>query len=459
MSSFKIQGPCRIKGRISLPGDKSIAHRFVFLGSISRNLTVIKNFPFNDDCISTAKVFKKLGAQISYFPREKLVKILGKGLRGLKKPDSAIFVGESGTTLRLLLGVLSGQSFKTRLICAKSLSRRPMLRVTRPLREMGARIFCRKSPQGEEYPPITIAGSNLKSIKYKMPIASAQVKSAILLAGLYAQGVTRVIEPVRSRDHTERLLKAFRADIKVLGRQVSIRGKKELISAGSVYVPGDISSAAFFLVLATILINSKIVLKNCSLNPTRAGVIEVLKRMGADIKVTRHRSRFARFEPMGDIEVRSSRLKGTIVKRSEIPSLIDELPILMVAASFAQGKSRLEGVGELRVKETDRIKSMQENLRKMGADIQVTRSQSHYAQAYTDASDSVGCKVTSGEDIVIQGGFGLKGAKVKSFGDHRTAMSMIVAGLAARGITTIDDTICISKSFPDFLKVLKSIIK
>jgi 3-phosphoshikimate 1-carboxyvinyltransferase len=445
MGSFKIQGPCRIKGRISLPGDKSIAHRFVFLGSISSNLTVIKNFPFNDDCISSAKAFRKLGAEIFYSPREKSVKIRGKGLRGLKKPESAIFVGESGTTLRLLLGVLSGQSFKSRLICAKSLSRRPMLRVTQPLREMGARIVCRKSPRGEEFPPITIVGNNLKSIKYKMPIASAQVKSAILLAGLYAQGVTRVTEPAQSRDHTERLLKAFGADIAVKGRQVSISGCKELISAGSVYVPGDISSAAFFMVLAAILSESKIVLKNCSLNPTRAGVIEILKRMGADIKVTRHKSHVTKFEPMGDIEVKTSRLKGATVKKSEIPSLIDELPVLMVAACFAKGKSRFEGVGELRVKETDRIMSMLDNLRNMGANIQVTKSQGH--------------KVTEREDIVIIGGKGLKGAKVKSFGDHRTAMSMIVASLAASGITIIDDTSCISKSFPDFLKVLKSIIK
>ena len=286
MSSFKIQGPCRIKGAVSLPGDKSIAHRFVILGSISSNLTVIKNFPFNDDCISTLKAFKSLGAQIVYFPREKLVKVKGKGLRGLSKPDSAIFAGESGTTLRLLLGVLSGQSFKTKLICAKSLGQRPMKRVTSPLRKMGAQIVCRKSPLGEEFPPIAIDGANLKSIKYKMPIASAQVKGAILLAGLYAEGVTRVIEPFRSRDHTERLLKAFAADITVTGRQVSVRGKKELKSPGSVYVPGDISSAAFLLVLATILLDSKIVLKNCSLNPTRAGVIRVLKRMGSQIKVT-----------------------------------------------------------------------------------------------------------------------------------------------------------------------------
>jgi 3-phosphoshikimate 1-carboxyvinyltransferase len=453
MSHFKIQGPCRIKGRINLPGDKSIAHRFVILGSISSNLTNIINFPFNDDCISTINAFKRLGVKIFYSPREKLVKVQGTGLRGLSKPDSAIFVGESGTTLRLLLGILSGQNFKTQLICAKSLSRRPMLRVTQPLRKMGAKINCRKNSQGEEFPPITIVGNNLKSIEYKMPIASAQVKSAILLAGLYAKGLTRVIEPVRSRDHTERLLKAFGVDISVKARQISIKGAKELISVGSVYVPGDISSAAFFLVLAAILMDSKIVLKDCSLNPTRTGVIEVLKRMGADIRVTRSQGhKVAKYEPVGDIEVKTSRLKGVVVKKSEIPSLIDELPVLMVAACFARGKSRFEGVGELRVKETDRIRSMLDNLRRMGADIQVTKSKGHLPVRQAG-------KVASREDIVVFGGNRLKGAKVKSFDDHRTAMSMIVAGLAASGITTIDDISCISKSFPDFLKVLKAIIK
>jgi len=437
MSLLKIQGPCRIKGRLSLPGDKSIAHRLVILSSISLNSTLIKNFPLNDDCISTLRAFKSLGAKIAVYPREKQVKIQGKGLRGFKKPSLSIFAAESGTTLRLLLGVLSGQSLNTKLTCARSLSQRPMLRVTQPLRKMGAKIYGRKNLQKEEFPPFLIQGNKLTAITYKMPIASAQVKSAILLAGLYAQGVTRVIEPVKSRDHTERLLKAFGARIKIRAGQVLIKGGKELLSPGEFYVPGDISSAAFFLVLAAITVDSKIVLKNVSLNPSRAGIIRVLKRMGANIKVTRHMSQVTKYEPMGDIEVKSSQLKGTAIKKSEIPSLIDELPVLMVAACFARGKSYFQKVGELRVKETDRIKSMLENLRKMGADIQVTGS----------------------EDIVINPQGWLRGAKVKSYGDHRTAMSMIIAGLAASGTTTIDDTTCISKSFPDFLKVLKAIIK
>ena len=458
MSFFKIQGPCKVKGKISLPGDKSIAHRIIILSCLSGNSTNIINFPFNDDCLSTVRAFKKLGTKITVDPKNCRIQVRGVGLNGSKRPVDPIFVGESGTTLRLLLGVLAGQNFKVKLTCAKSLSQRPMLRVTSPLRKMGAKITCRRSPQGEEYLPATIQGQNLRPIVYKLPVASAQVKSAILLAGLYAEGFTRVIEPIKTRDHTERLLKAFGAKVIIQSNQVFIKGKKELVSPGSIYVPGDISSAAFFMVLAAITPGSRIILKNVSLNPSRLGIIRVLKRMGAQIKVTSHlpvrqagKSEVAKFEPMGDVEVRSSRLKGTKINKKEIPSLIDELPILMVAACCARGKSRFEGVGELRVKETDRIKSMFENLRKMGADIKVT-SRLTVRQAGKS-------QVTRSEDVVVNPVSSLKGAKVKSFGDHRTAMSMIVAGFAARGTTTIDDTSCISKSFPNFLKVLRSITR
>jgi 3-phosphoshikimate 1-carboxyvinyltransferase len=451
MSFFKIQGPCKIKGQIIMPGDKSIAHRIIILSCLSGNSTTIKNFPFNEDCLSTVRAFKKLGTKITFARQNSRIRVFGVGLNGLRRPASPIFVGESGTTLRLLLGVLAGQDFKVRLTCARSLSQRPMLRVNSPLRKMGAKITCRRSWQGEEYLPATIQGQILRPIVYNMPVASAQVKSAILLAGLYAKGSTRVIEPIKTRDHTERLLKAFGAQVRIRSHEIIIKGKKELVAPGSVYVPGDISSAAFLMVLSAITSGSQVLLKNVSLNPSRLGIIRVLKRMGAQIKVTRHlpvrqagRSQVTRFEPMGDVEVRSSRLKGTKINKKEIPSLIDELPILMVAACFARGKSRFEGVGELRVKETDRIKSMLENLRKMGADIQATTRKS---------------SARSSEDIVINPVKVLKGARVKSFGDHRTAMSLIVAGCAARGTTTIDDTSCISKSFPDFLKVLKSITK
>jgi 3-phosphoshikimate 1-carboxyvinyltransferase len=420
-----------------LPGDKSIAHRFVILSCLSPQKTTIVNFPFNDDCLSTVRAFKSLGLKIIFDKRKKLVGVSGKGLGGLSRPKEKIFVGESGTTLRLLLGVLAGQDFPVELTCAKSLSKRPMLRVTLPLRKMGARITCRKSPQGEEYPPIQIRGGELNPVVYKIPVASAQVKSAILLAGLYAAGTTRVIEPLKTRDHTERLLKAFGAQVKIEGKQISVKGGKELRSPGNCYVAGDISSAAFFMVMAAITGGSRVLLKNVSLNPSRLGIIKVLKRMGARIKVTSRKALAARYEPMGDIEVKSSKLKATVIKKSEIPSLIDELPVLMVAACFARGRSRFQGVGELRVKETDRIESMLENLRKMGSQ----------------------ARVTSLEEIVINSKGGLNGARLKSYGDHRTAMSLIVAGFAASGTSIIDDTKCIGKSFPDFLKVLKSITK
>jgi len=308
---------------------------------------------------------------------------------------------------------------------------------------MGAVINAkRQTPNAkpEEYPPITIIGGNLKGITYKIPVASAQVKSAILLAGLYAKGMTKIIEPVPTRDHTERMLKFFRAGIKINKKAITLGGNKKLISPKKIYVPGDISSASFFIVLGLILPKSKITVKNISLNPGRIGIITVLKRMGADIQVTKSQShKVTGAEPMGDLSIRSSSLKGAIIKKQEIPFLIDELPILMVSACFAKGRSVFEGIGELRVKETDRINSMLKNLGKMGADIRVIKKQ-------------------GSESIVIQGGKGLKGAALQSFGDHRTAMSVIIAALAAEGKSCIDDIGCISKSFPGFLGSLKSII-
>ena len=272
-----------------------------------------------------------------------------------------------------------------------------------------------------------------------MPVASAQVKSAILLAGLYATGATCVIEPVKTRDHTERMLRLFKAKIKVKQNKIVIKGKGELISPGRIFIPGDISSASFFIVLATILPDSRISIENVNLNPSRTGILKVLKRMGANIRVTSYELRVTSYEPMGDLLVKSSSLRGTVVRKEEIPSLIDELPILMVAASCAVGKTVFEGVEELRVKETDRIKSMSRNLRKMGADIRVL-------------------KTPKAEKIVIQGSGTLKGARVESFGDHRTAMSMVVAALRAQGKTRIDEISCINKSFPNFLTLLKTLL-
>jgi len=446
MRFFPVKRASCVKGEILLSGDKSIACRSIIISAISCGKTTVENFPPNKDCLRTIKTFKNLGIKITQNQKVKTITVFGNGLCGLKKPKGPVFVGDSGTTLRLTLGVLAGQNFVVTLTAGKSLSGRPMLRVTAPLRMMGVEISARRTPKTknltpntkfEEYPPITIEGGALKPMTYKMPVASAQVKSAILLAGLYAKGKTCVIEPVKTRDHTERMLRLFRAGIKVNENTIVIKGKKELVSPGRIFIPGDISSAGFFMVLGTILPNSRILIKDINLNPSRIGIIKVLKRMGSDIQVSGNSA--VGFEPIGDIIIKSSKLKSTIIKKKEIPSLIDELPILMVAACFAKGESVFEGVGELRIKETDRIRSMSENLKKMGADIRVI-------------------KTPKSEKIIIQGGKTFIGATVKSFGDHRTAMSMVVAGLVAEGKTRIDNISCINKSFPNFLSLLKTII-
>jgi 3-phosphoshikimate 1-carboxyvinyltransferase len=435
MRPFFVHGSSGLKGEIALPGDKSIAHRSIIVSSLSPGQTVIENFPANKDCLSTLNAFKKLGLKIEFRDSTRVC-VIGRGLHGLSRAKGPISVGESGTTFRLLLGVLAGQNFETKLIAGKFLSKRPMLRVNAPLRIMGAKIISGRTTNQEEYPPITVGGGQLKGITYKMPVASAQVKSAILLAGLYARGVTQVIEPIQTRDHTERMLKLFKAGIQIKPNNIVITGNRELISPGRIYIPGDMSSASFFIVGATILPDSWLLIKKVNLNPSRIGIINVLRRMGANIQLSAISYQLSAGEPMGDIVIRSSKLKGTVVKKSEVPSLIDELPVLMVAACFARGETIFEGVGELRVKETDRIKSMCENLTRMGAKISVGRD-------------------TNSESIIIEEKKRLKGAKVKSFSDHRTAMSMIIAGLAAAGKTQIDDASCISKSFPDFLKILR----
>jgi len=440
MRSFLTRPASCLKGTISLLGDKSIAHRCIILGAISHGKTVVKNFPFNRDSLSTINAFRKLGIKISEDRRHSLAIVYGKGLSGLSKPKNHIFVAESGTTLRLMLGILAAQDFTVKLTAAESLSLRPMLRLSFPLRRMGAAIEAKVKYQGsvrEEYPPLTVKGSRLKAITYKMPIASAQVKSAILLAGLYAQGATTIIEPIKTRDHTERLLKAFGADIKLKANKVVIKGGRELVTPKEIYIPGDISSASFFIVLATILPKSGIRIRRVSLNPSRLGIIQVLRRMGAaiDIKISSKMG-----EPFGDLQVKSSPLKGAIITEKEIPSLIDELPILMVAACWAKGKTVFRGAGELRVKETDRIRSMSENLNRMGADIKIR-------------------KAVASEDIIIRGVKELQGRQIRSFRDHRTAMSMIVAGLGAKGLSRIDDISCINKSFPGFCALLATLIK
>jgi len=431
---FLIKNKFIPRGRIILAGDKSIAHRALILSALTCGRTNLKNFPLHEDSLATLNALITLGVRIRRNGSEVL--IYGRGKQGLKACANPVFTHNSGTTLRLLLGVLAGMNFKTKVTAAQALSRRPMSRVTVPLRLMGVQISARIKNK-EEYAPMVIRGGNLRGIVYRPKVASAQVKSAVLLAGLFAQGKTQVCERVSTRDHTERMLKNFGANISVNNNRVILDPVRCLRSPGQIYIPGDISSAAFFIVLASIIPGARIVIERAGLNPGRTGIIKVLKRMGAKINIALCRGA-ADGEPMGQLIAQSSRLNGTVVSAQEIPSLIDELPVLMVAACFAEGATVIKGVAELRVKETDRINSMLVNLKAMGADIRVN-------------------KAGRQENLVINCRDRLYGASLKSFGDHRTAMSMVVAAMAADGESRLDDINCINKSFPGFLRTLQGL--
>lgn len=428
--------PCqKIRGSVSFPGDKSIAHRAVIISAIAMGSTLIKNFSFSDDCQATIKALRSLGVVVKEI-NARTLSVKGVGLFGLQAPRKTINVAESGTTMRLLAGLLCAQGFASILDGKKGLRKRPMHRVLEPLRVMGARISARKNGK-DEYPPLRISPGRLKALRWTMSVPSAQVKSAILLAGMYAEGISTVLESIPTRDHTERMLRHFKARISVKGKSIRIAAST-VTSPKELVIPGDISSASFFIVLACVLKDSRITIRDVCLNPTRCGIIEVLKKMGARIKVANRNPES--FEPVGDLIVESSSLHGVVVKDHQIPSLIDELPILMVAACFAQGKTVLEGVGELRVKETDRINSMIQNLSKMGVCIETKHK---------------GNK----EVIIIEGWSGLSGANLKSFGDHRTAMSMVVAALGANSPSSIDNMRCVSKSLPGFFDILAQIVQ
>ncbi|MFH1847888.1 MAG: 3-phosphoshikimate 1-carboxyvinyltransferase [Candidatus Omnitrophota bacterium] len=425
MNNVKIKKATGIRGTIQLPGDKSISHRSIMLSSIAEGRTTIKNFLMAEDCVSTMDAFRAMGVNI--YREGKDIVVEGKGLRGLKCPEKDLYLGNSGTTMRVILGILSGQDFKVTLTGDESLSKRPMKRVITPITMMGAHV---SSTEG--HAPLTITGGSPEAITYQSPVASAQVKSAILLAGLYCGGTTHVTEPSKSRDHTERMLKGFGAKVRTDGLRVSIEGSA-LKSPGGIFIPSDISSAAFFMVAAAILKDSKITLKDVGVNPTRTGIIDILRGMGASVSVGKKKEDM--YEPMADITVESSGLRGIEIKGEMIPRCIDELPAVMAAAAFAKGVTTIKGASELRVKETDRIESMVTGLEKMGALIDVR-----------------------GDDIAITGGGKLKGAVLDSFGDHRTAMSLAVAGLAAEGETVIQNTDCIATSFPEFREILDGLI-
>jgi 3-phosphoshikimate 1-carboxyvinyltransferase len=420
---IKINPVKKISGEITVPGDKSISHRAVMIGSIARGVTKIRGLAESDDCAYTINAFKAMGVNIRSEGDATIIE--GKGLKGLSRPSGAIYAGNSGTTMRMLPGILAGQDFESILNGDKGLQKRPMKRIVEPLSKMHVDIKARDG----EYPPLDIKGGIVKPITYKMPIPSAQVKSAILFAGLYARGVTNIIEEFKSRDHTERMLKYFGSKLKVLGTRVSVEGMKEL-GAKSFEIPGDISSASFFIVAAIILKGSRVKIRNVSINPTRAGILTILGRMGAKVKVINKRRGF---EPVGDIIAQYSKTRGITIDKAMMPSIIDELPIIFVLAAISKAKTIIKGASELRVKETDRIDSMGENLKKMGAKFSI-----------------------KGDNIIIEGVDKLRGARLNSFQDHRTCMSMAVAALAGDGESVIKGAESVSKSFPRFFDTLFS---
>lgn len=402
-------------GQIKVPGDKSISHRAVMLGSLANGVTEISGFLKGADCLSTIDCFRKMGIDIDINGEN--VTVHGNGLRGLKKPDEMLYTGNSGTTTRLLCGILAGQNFDTSITGDASIQKRPMGRVVKPLSMMGAKIE-------NEYCPLYITGTKLHGIDYKMPVASAQVKTAIILAGLYADGETVIHEIEKSRDHTELMLSAMGADLTVDNLDITVKPTNDL-TAVNVDVPGDISSVAFFLVLGAIMPNSQITVTNVGINPTRTGIIDVLKDMGADI--TLENVHTSTGETVANITVRSSSLKGTTVGGDIIPRLIDELPIIAVAAVFADGQTVIKDAQELKVKETNRIRAVVDEFNKCGIDI-------------TETDDG----------MIINGGKSIHGADFKTYGDHRMAMSLTVLAQLADGESTLDDSDCACVSYPTF---------
>ncbi len=412
-----------------MPGDKSIGHRAVIFASIAHGTSRVYNLSAGEDNRSTVGAFRNLGVKIS--EDNGVLVVDGKGWEGLRASKTAIDCGNSGTTMRLLSGVLAGLPFVSTLAGDASLSKRPMQRVIEPLGLMGARI---ESRGGKGFAPLEIHGGRLRAVRYAMPMASAQVKSAILLAGLQADGVTVVEEPQQSRDHTEIMARAFGAKLDVAGgRTISVAGGHKL-SANDVRVPGDLSSAAFFMVAAATVPGSAVLIRDVGCNPTRSGVIDVLRQMGASIELLRPRKEAG--EPVADIRVAGGALKGVDIGPEMVARTIDEYPVLAVAAALAGGKTTICGARELRYKESDRIAVMTEQLRKLGV------------------------KVEERDDgMTIEGRGRLEGAAVKSYGDHRVAMSLAVAGLSSGGGVAIDDTACADISFPGFFDLLESVAK
>lgn len=396
----------------------------MLFSSLSSGESVIRNFLRAEDPISTLRACRTLGVDID--DRGEDIVIRGRGIRGVAEPPDVIDCGNSGTTIRLLSGVLAGNPFFSVLTGDESLRRRPMARIIKPLRLMGAHILARAE---DRYPPLAIRGGSLEPVTYSLPVASAQVKSALILAGLYTSGKTEIIEPVQSRDHTERMLRAFGADITVDGHRITVTGSRELTGI-DILVPGDVSSAAFFIAGALLIQNADVAITGVGINPTRTGFLDVLRDMGAAIEVSRVRE--VSGEPVADIHCRGGApLRAVNVTKKTIPSLIDEFPILCVVATQASGTTVISGAEELRVKESDRISCMARELRKMGATV----------DEFADG-------------LSISGGTALKGSTIESHGDHRIAMAMAIAGLIADGATTISGISSVNVSFPGFFQLI-----
>ena len=418
----------KLVGEITVPGDKSISHRSIIIGSLANGKTTVENILMSDDTTSTMDCFKNMGVNIE--KRNSTVYIEGVGLYGLKQPKDILSCGNSGTTMRILSGLLVGQRFSTTLTGDESLISRPMKRIIIPLSKMGGNI----SGIGDNYPPLEIKPANniLKGIFYELPVASAQVKSSILFASLYSRGITKIVENKITRDHTERMLNYFGCNVVKEGNEIITDGNATL-SGKKVYVPGDISSAAFFIVAASLLEGSRIIIKDVGINPTRTGIISVLKDMGANISISNRK--LLNNEPIGDIEVKYSHLKGCTVEGDIVGTLIDEIPIIAVAAALAKGKTTIKNAEELKYKESDRIRAMVTELKKMGARIEELP-----------------------DGMIIEGVDRLKSANLHSYNDHRIAMALSIAALKAEGESYIDDSKCVQISYPDFYDTLSNLI-
>ncbi|MBN2072499.1 MAG: 3-phosphoshikimate 1-carboxyvinyltransferase [Actinobacteria bacterium] len=426
---MEIYGINHLNGNIKAPPDKSISHRSAIISALSNQDVFIENFLMSEDCLKTLEVLTCLGVEIEKENSNLIIK--GKGIKSFREPETVLYVGNSGTTIRLMSGVLSACNFMSVLSGDSSINSRPMERIIEPLSGMGASIYGRS--KNSRAPLVIIGNSELKGKKFNMGISSAQVKSCLALAGLYAEGKTEIIQPAVSRDHTERMLEYFGADIKYDGRHTKIIPGKEL-TARNIYIPGDISSAAFIIVATMILKNSHTVLSDVGINPTRSFLLEILSEMGGNLKIKN--KKIAGNEPMADIEVFSSRLRAVSIDKSMIPNIIDEIPILCVAAAMADGTSYIRGAQELRHKESDRIAAISNQFSAMGVEI---------------AEEPDGLIINGNRNLKVRGGI------VQSMGDHRIAMSLAVLAMLSEEKVTVMDSDCINTSFPSFKYIIKKL--